>query len=245
MSVLKVYVGTSGWVYDWNPDGLDWYLRNSGLNAVELNASFYRFPFPNQVRSWVRKTEASDGRLRWAVKVNRLVTHVHMLNEKSLRPWRAFLRLFKPLDRYVSFYLLQLPPRARPASPFVSRARAFLRRAVGDVGEWRVAVEFRNTAWFKEAWVEWCGDLRVTFVSVDSPQTTFISTSGPKAYLRMHGRSFWYAHNYSDEELEDVALSLKGLDVEEAYVFFNNNHDMLENARRFLRLFLGGEAPHP
>ena len=37
---LRVYVGTSGWAYFWNPDGLDWYVRNSGLNAVELNASF-------------------------------------------------------------------------------------------------------------------------------------------------------------------------------------------------------------
>ena len=238
MRVLKAYVGTSGWVYDWNPDGFDWYLRNSGLNAVELNASFYRFPFPNQVRSWARKTGACGRGLRWAVKVSRLVTHVHMLNEKALRPWRAFLKLFKPLDKYVSFYLLQLPPRARPTDAFVSRAEAFLRKAVGDVGEWRVAVEFRDPAWFSESWVEWCGDLRVTFVSVDSPQATFISASGPKAYLRMHGRAFWYAHNYSDEELEEVAGKLAALGVDEAYVFFNNNHDMLENARRFLKLML-------
>ncbi|MEM2358961.1 MAG: DUF72 domain-containing protein, partial [Nitrososphaerota archaeon] len=35
------FVRTSGWLYDWNSGGtLDWYLANSGLNAVELNASF-------------------------------------------------------------------------------------------------------------------------------------------------------------------------------------------------------------
>ncbi|RLF12723.1 MAG: DUF72 domain-containing protein, partial [Thermoprotei archaeon] len=39
---MRVYIGTSGWLYDWNLDGsLDWYVKNSGLNAVELNASFY------------------------------------------------------------------------------------------------------------------------------------------------------------------------------------------------------------
>ncbi|MFP3209319.1 MAG: DUF72 domain-containing protein, partial [Nitrososphaeria archaeon] len=38
---MEPYVGTSGWSYAWNPDGLEWYVRNSGLNAVELNSSFY------------------------------------------------------------------------------------------------------------------------------------------------------------------------------------------------------------
>jgi uncharacterized protein YecE (DUF72 family) len=28
------------------------YVTNSELNAVELNASFYRFPFPTMVKSW-------------------------------------------------------------------------------------------------------------------------------------------------------------------------------------------------
>lgn len=74
--MVKVFVGTSGWLYDWNLDStFDWYVRNSGLNAVELNASFYRFPFRNQVTSWTRKGSG----LRWAVKVHRYITHVKRL----------------------------------------------------------------------------------------------------------------------------------------------------------------------
>ncbi|MEM4503151.1 MAG: DUF72 domain-containing protein, partial [Ignisphaera sp.] len=62
---MEIFVGTSGWLYDWNIDGtLDWYLQNSRLNAVELNASFYRFPFRNQVSSWVKKTSIYG--IRWA-----------------------------------------------------------------------------------------------------------------------------------------------------------------------------------
>ncbi|RLE86352.1 MAG: DUF72 domain-containing protein, partial [Thermoprotei archaeon] len=53
---MEIYVGTSGWLYDWNIGGnLEWYVKFSSLNTVELNASFYRFPFRNQVRSWARK----------------------------------------------------------------------------------------------------------------------------------------------------------------------------------------------
>ncbi len=61
---MKFYVGTSGWAYKWNKGGnLEWYLENSGLNAVELNASFYRFPFPNQIKGWVKKmfSKIKDG----------------------------------------------------------------------------------------------------------------------------------------------------------------------------------------
>ncbi|MEO0119416.1 MAG: DUF72 domain-containing protein, partial [candidate division WOR-3 bacterium] len=69
---MEIYVGTSGWYYDWNLEGtFDWYLKNSKLNAVELNVSFYRFPFPNQVKSWANKGKS----LRWAIKVSRIITH--------------------------------------------------------------------------------------------------------------------------------------------------------------------------
>jgi len=59
---MEIFVGTSGWMYSWNKGGnFDWYIQNSNLNAVELNASFYRFPFPNQIIGWSKK-----GRnLRW------------------------------------------------------------------------------------------------------------------------------------------------------------------------------------
>ena len=63
---MKFFVGTSGWMYDWNEESsLDWYVKNSRLNAIELNASFYRFPFPNQVKHWA----VAGKSLSWAVKV--------------------------------------------------------------------------------------------------------------------------------------------------------------------------------
>ncbi len=79
--MLSIYVGTSGWLYSWNKEGsLDWYVRNTGLNAVELNASFYRFPFPSQVKTWKNKGRA----LRWSVKANRGISHYRKLSSGSL-----------------------------------------------------------------------------------------------------------------------------------------------------------------
>lgn len=102
---MKVFVGTSGWLYDWNEDGtLDWYVENSGLNAVELNASFYRFPFQNQVKSWKRKSKS----LRWAIKVHRSITHLRKFGERAYDIWDKFKNLFNPLEDLIDFYLFQL-----------------------------------------------------------------------------------------------------------------------------------------
>ncbi len=108
---MEIFVGTSGWSYDWNIDGtLSWYVKNSGLNCIELNASFYRFPFPNQVKSWTLK-----GRdLRWIIKVNQLITHKFKFNDKAFSLWKKFENLFKPMDDTIDFYLFQLPPSLSP-----------------------------------------------------------------------------------------------------------------------------------
>jgi uncharacterized protein YecE (DUF72 family) len=224
-------VGTSGWLYSWNPErSLDWYVRYSGLNAVELNASFYRFPSPSQVASWARKGRS----LRWAVKVNRRVTHIHRLNKNAVKAWERFYSLFKPLDSLVDFYLFQLPPSYQATGRNIERLEHFA--AETGLGE-RMAIEFRHVSWFNEGLgVELCRRIGATYVSIDSPLGVYISASNSNVYLRMHGRTAWYAHYYTDEELLEDAKQILALSPRRAYVFFNNNHDMLENARRMLRI---------
>lgn len=102
---MKFFVGSSGWQYSWNPDGLEWYLKNTNLNAIELNSSFYRFPFPNQVKGWKNKMKIRE--IRWSIKVNRLITHVYKLNEKALEIWKKFEKLFIPLEEYIDFYFFK------------------------------------------------------------------------------------------------------------------------------------------
>jgi uncharacterized protein YecE (DUF72 family) len=52
----------------------------------------------------------------------------------------------------------------------------------------------------------------------------------------MHGRTEWYAHLYSVEELKEVAERILSIKPEKAYVFFNNDHAMLENSRKMLSI---------
>ncbi len=230
MRLVEVYVGTSGWMYDWNEwMNFDWYVRFSGLNAVELNASFYRFPFPSQVQSWARKGSG----LRWAVKVHRSITHYSRLRGRALEVWEKFRRLFEPLDKLVDFYLFQLPPSYAKTRENIETLKRFF-KAVG-LGR-RAAVEFRHESWFNSETLEVIEEVEATIVSIDSPIATWIVESGGTVYLRMHGRTAWYAHEYTLTELLDVARRILELNPARVYVFFNNNHWMLGNARMMLAL---------
>lgn len=227
---MEVYVGTSGWMYSWNRGrSLDWYVRNSGLNAVELNASFYRIPSKAAVKSWADKASS----LRWAVKIHRYISHVKKLSEGFEEQWARFIETFKPLDPYIDFYLLQLPPSFRPSDENIERLKVFS-RYVGLGG--RLAVEFRGQGWFTDRTVDLIKEIGATLVSIDSPEGTWVRTSNGIVYLRLHGRGNWYFYNYSKVELEELTRAILGLRPIKVYVFFNNDHWMLENAVTMLSL---------
>lgn len=227
---MDFFVGTSGWYYSWNKErSLDWFVANSGLNAVELNASFYRFPSSSMVKSWVKKGSG----LRLSVKVNRLITHRFKFSEKAFQSWQKFRDLFSPLDANVDFYLFQLHPRITPES-----ADSIEKFAKATELQRRFALEVRNIEWFNNKWIRWASKLGITWVSVDSPDFPLdvYNTEG-LVYQRMHGRTAWYSHHYSDKELEEVAEKIVKAKPEKAYVFFNNDTSMLVNARKMIDIF--------
>jgi len=229
VSDLEFYVGTSGWFYSWNEKrNFDWYVANSGLNAVELNASFYRFPFPNMIKSWAMKGKS----LRWSIKVNRLITHTFKFSDRALESWRRFHDLFTPMKSNIDFFLFQLPPSMTPKS--TSAIENFFEKT--QLHE-RFALEVRNSKWFDKQYLSWASKLGITWVSVDSPDFPLdvFNTNG-LVYERMHGRTEWYAHLYSDEELKEVAERISNLKPKKAYVFFNNDHAMLMNSRKMLSI---------
>lgn len=226
---MKVFVGTSGWYYAWNEGGdFDWYLENSGLNAIELNASFYRFPFPNQVKTWAKKGE----NLRWVIKVNRMITHQFKFSEKAFNTWRKFYELFSIMDKFIDYFLFQLPPNFTPA--IKERIESFLEKS--KIKE-KFALEPRNDKWFNKEAINWAGKLGITWVSIDAPEfPREIYKTTKNVYVRMHGRTDWYSHNYTEKELREVAKRIFFHSPECVYVFFNNNHNMLQNAQMMFRI---------
>ena len=96
----------------------------------------------------------------------------------------------------------------------------------------KFALEYRNLKWFENDWYNWAESQNITLVSIDSPDfpNRILNVNG-LVYLRMHGRTSWYNHRYTDEELKEIASRIRNTDPKKVYMFFNNNHNMLENAR--------------
>ncbi|MEM0154906.1 MAG: DUF72 domain-containing protein, partial [Methanothrix sp.] len=139
MPNIEKYIGTSGWLYDWNKGkSLEWYVENSSLNAMELNSSFYRFPYKNQISSWASRGAS----IAWVVKVNRLITHVHMLNQKAYEYYESFVESFKPFGNNLKLFLLQMPPK------FSTNMEKRLLDFVKSFDERKMAIEFRHESWY-------------------------------------------------------------------------------------------------
>ncbi|MCL5016544.1 MAG: DUF72 domain-containing protein [Candidatus Parvarchaeota archaeon] len=222
------FIGTSGWSYSWNEGkSLDWYASSSGLNAIEVNYSFYRFPSKSAVLDWSK--EGKD--LSWSIKVNRFITHVLKFNEKAERPMRDFVKTFEALEKRIDNYLFQLPPVIKQDKK--ERILEFL----DDTGTRKKAViEPRNLSWFDEEVFRYFKKNNVTLASIDSPLWRGIVKTSDKVYLRLHGRDSWYSYRYSNYELGEIAKKLKKSGAKTSFVFFNNDHAMLDNARSMRRL---------
>ncbi|MDD5419789.1 MAG: DUF72 domain-containing protein [Methanomicrobiaceae archaeon] len=220
-SATDVFVGTSGWYYDWNSaKSLECFAAHSGLNAIELNFSFYRFPTVAQAARWAEQ----GGGLRWSVKVHRSVTHRLLFSEQAQEVWERFSERFAPLDASIDFFLFQAPPRLTDAGRvllFAERTELF----------GRFALELRNPSLLGDD--DLCRRLQedILLVSVDSPDFANRIFSGDVIYLRMHGRNDWYRHDYTEAELDGVKERIAEINPRRAYIFFNNDHAMLKNAR--------------
>jgi uncharacterized protein YecE (DUF72 family) len=223
--MTEVYVGTSGWSYGWNlGNSLDWYITESRLNAIELNMSFYRFPYPNMVKSWATKGK----NLAWVVKVHRSITHFQKLSSASVDRFLRFKKLFAPLENVIHYYLFQLPPSFTDI--------ATLERFVENSGAEKLAVEFRHPSLFTEELKTWGKTHGVLLVSIDAPQLPRTIMSQDIVYERIHGRTGWYSHDYSNQELQEIKERILTAHPQTIYVFFNNNHAMMENAKQMSRL---------
>ncbi|WP_308516633.1 DUF72 domain-containing protein [Sphingomonas flavescens] len=196
-----IHVGCSGWVYrHWRgifyPEGLPqkrWFEHYaSQFDTVEINASFYRLPLASTFEGWREK--APPG-FRYAVKVNRFITHMKKLLDCEEETDR-FIALARPLQDKLGPLLYQLPPSLHKN---VERLDAFLSRLPADLLH---VVEFRHRSWYEEEVLELLDRHDVGFVVHDlrgliSPRWA----SGSTAYIRFHGTSGRYHGLYGKELL--------------------------------------------
>jgi uncharacterized protein YecE (DUF72 family) len=56
-------------------------------------------------------------------------------------------------------------------------------------------------------------------------------------YARLHGRSRWYRHDYSPEELSEWANRIAASGAPEAWIYFDNDREgfAIKNAQELIR----------
>ncbi len=222
------FIGTSGWTYDhWKgrfyPENLtkkswfDYYA--SQFSAVEVNATFYRTFKDQTYHNWRERAPQGFG---YVLKAPQLITH-----RKYLLDVDADLKTFYHsctllVDKF-EMILLQVAPN----TPYdLARLKKAL-QAFPDAG--RVAVEFRRPEWLSQDTMSMLHTFGATICNVDSPQQKISDNlTSKRAYLRLHGRHHWYAYNYSEDELREIAglaqeLAQKG--ANRVYIFFNNDFE--------------------
>jgi uncharacterized protein YecE (DUF72 family) len=130
-------------------------------------------------------------------------------------------------------FLLQLPP-----SFHFTRARLKLIQAQLDPSR-RNVVEFRHKSWWNES----------VYDAFREAGTIFCSTSGPRlpdilvktaddVYIRFHGTTKWYRHDYTRAELIIWAKRIEDSGARTVWAYFNNDREgyAIKNARALSRL---------
>jgi uncharacterized protein YecE (DUF72 family) len=225
---LKIYVGTSGYSYFWNEgkkDPLGWYV-SKGFKTVEINSTFYSFPSYASIKRWSKVGED----FIFSVKVNRIITHYTKLAKVDL--FKNFYTKFEPLLEKIKFWLFQFPPSFLCTEKNFEKLESFAKHL--SIKGFPV-LEFRDPCWWK--FKNYVIKLGYIFCSVSAPAlpNDIVNNKGI-IYMRFHGKDEWYSYVYSEKELKNYYDKIINSKAEEAYLYFNNDLGMLENALFMKRL---------
>ncbi len=243
--MARAYVGTSGWSYDgwvgpFYPDKLprnQWlghYAQH--LDAVELNASFYRLPMQNMLNGWAKRTPDS---FSFSVKAWQQLTHRKRLQDCG-EQLQVFFERMQPLADRTAAVLFQMPPKM-PLD--VERLEAFLQQLPAGT---RAAFEFRDPRWHVQDVYDVLARHNAAFVPFElaDARAPAVATAD-FVYLRLHGRDAKYRGRYGRAQLQPWADWLNGhmQDGRDAFVFFDNTDhadDAVRDALEMRELLLTG-----
>ena len=232
----SIHIGCSGWFYwHWRgtfyPEAIprsDWFRYYSQqFDTVELNAPFYSWPTVATVKTWLRQAEHSDDFV-YTVKVSELITHVKRFS-RTKELVLDFGYIADLLGSRFGCFLFQLPPS-------FTYTPARLRAIVNQLDPARRnVVEFRHKSWWND----------VVFRAFQKRGIIFCSCSGPRLpdelvrtaediYVRFHGTTRWYRHDYTDDELSVWATRIRECGASRSWIYFNNDREgyAIKNARQ-------------
>lgn len=238
----QIEIGTSGYSYrEWigplykEGSKAETFLEQyaAHFSTVELNFSYYRMPTAAQMHTMA--TQAPS--LTFSLKGHQSLTHT--IDSTS---WRVEAAEFRSAvnalseDGVLGAVLLQFPHSFH----YDTERRRYLHYLLQTLGEFPLAVEFRNGNWYNNRTIQALREREVTLVSIDLPSVQGAPpimdvTTSPIGYIRLHGRnseSWWgsdaaqrYNYLYNESELSAIAQRIEALarSHKTLFVYFNNH----------------------
>lgn len=216
-----LYVGTAGWSIPRSAshrcEGTGTHLQRYAQQfpCAEINSSFHRSHAPATYARWAASTPAA---FRFSVKLPKEITHVRKLR-RSRAPLERFLEESAGLGSKRGPLLVQLPPSFQFDLRVVGRFFALVR----SLYEGPLVCEPRHASWFEQG-TRLLSRYEVAQVAADPPCVPAAGRPGGwpgLTYYRLHGspRTYWSA--YSQDALDDLAVSLRETTGEVWCVFDN------------------------
>ena len=236
---MRVHIGCSGWFY-WGWRGKfypqtcpthHWFEHyTKHFKTVELNAPFYSWPKRSTVKCWIR--QAPRG-FSYSIKVNRMITHDNRMAGVKMLVEQFYLDVAEPLEGRLACFLFQFPPSFRYSA---TRLKSVLKHLDP---RYRNVLEFRHKSWWQSEVYRAVRRAGAIFCTVSAPRIPDkLVVCNKLAYLRLHGTTRWYRHDYSDEELADWVFKLRESGAEEVWIYFDNDRDAnaIRNAKTLAKI---------
>src|SRR5215212_8615191 len=222
---MQVHIGCSGWFYwGWRQTFYQgcptnrWFEHyTKHFKTVELNAPFYSWPKRSSIACWVRQAPRN---FLYSVKVNRMITHDFRMQGTKMLIEQFYLDVAGALGKRMACFLFQFPPSFRYSTGRLTKLLAQLDPAQRNV------LEFRHKSWWNADTYRQVRKAKAVFCTVSAPRLPDrLVVSRGRAYVRLHGVTRWYRHDYSDEELNVWAEKIRKSGAKEVWVYFDNDRD--------------------
>jgi len=200
-------------------DELTYY--GSQFNSIELNATFYGMPSPDQVQMWKEKTPAG---FKFFPKITNTVSHFRrLLNITDVVT--QFATAVLNFDEKLGMVFLQLHDNFKPKD--YERLEKFVQDWPQEVP---LAVELRNNEWFsdEEIFNKTCGlfeEHNITNIIVDTAgrrDMLHMRLTTPVAFIRYVGANAESDYTRLDDWLERIK-TWKAEGLEKLYFFIHQN----------------------
>lgn len=192
------------------------------FNSIEFNSTFYKIPKAATVARW---SDSVNENFRFTFKLWKQITHIKNLNFQR-SDVELFLKSINHAGEKKGCLLIQFPPGFDSEN---SDNLNELLRCIKDFdpeNSWKIAVEFRNTSWYKKETYRLLDNFKAAIVIHDirASAPPLLESKADFVYLRFHGPDSNYRGSYSEDFLTEYTERI--IDWinkdKKVFVYFNN-----------------------